>query len=63
MKRQTWQVEILHTDSHCYYYHSNVVSVHEEGSYTCLVKLDGISYKFPTRNIWRIKSIQEQEDK
>lgn len=58
--RQTESVEILHKDSHCVYRHEGVVSVHEEGSYTVLVKVDGDVLKFPTRWIWRLKCRKEQ---
>lgn len=54
-KRETESVEILHTGSHCRYRHYGVVSVHEEDSYTVLVKTDGTTLKYPTRYIWRLK--------
>jgi hypothetical protein len=53
--RETQTVEILHTESHCRYIHHDIVSVHEEGSYTTLVRTDGVTLKFPTRHIWRLK--------
>jgi hypothetical protein len=53
--KQAEIVEILHKDSHCTYRHEGVVSVHEEGSYTVLVRNNGTTYKFPTRWIWRLK--------
>jgi hypothetical protein len=67
MKPETQTVQILHKDSHCYYTHRGIVSVHEEGSYTTLVRADGVVLKFPTRWIWRLKCspdplvFQEQE--
>lgn len=59
MSRDTQRVEILHKDSHCVYRHENVVSVHEEGSYTVLLKADGITLKFQTAWIWRLKCIPD----
>ncbi len=53
--RETQTVEILHKDSHCRYVHKGIVSVHEEGSYTVLLRDDGTTLKFPTRWIWRLK--------
>jgi hypothetical protein len=32
-----------------------IVSLHEEGSYTVLVKVNGTTLKFPTQHIWRLK--------
>lgn len=59
-KRATYMVEILHKDASMRYCHEAVVSVHEEGSYTTLVKLDGSVYKFPTANIFRLKITNER---
>ncbi len=55
MIREEQTVEILHKDSHIVYRHEHIVSVHEEGSYTALVRADGVVYKFPTTWIWRLK--------
>ncbi len=52
-------IEILHKDSHSRYVHRGVVSLHEEGSYTVLVRADGVTLKFPTRWIWRLKCTPE----
>jgi hypothetical protein len=57
-KPETWTVEILHKDSHCCYKYSNVISVHEEGSYTVLYKEDEV-IKFPTIWVWRLKCRRE----
>ena len=59
MVKEQWTVEILHKDSHCTYRHEHVVSIHEESSYTVLVKMDGTVYKFPTIHIWRLKCVKE----
>jgi hypothetical protein len=61
MERKIWNVEILHKDSHCTYNHMGVLSVHEEGSYTVLVKNDGTILKFPTVHIWRLKCKEIKE--
>jgi hypothetical protein len=55
MDRPAEIVEILHKDSHCVYRHEGIVSLHEEGSYTVLVKVNGTTLKFPTQHIWRLK--------
>ena len=53
--RDTMTVEILHKDSPCRYIHRNVISQHEEGAYTVLLRADGVTLKFPTKWIWRLK--------
>jgi len=57
--QETWTVQILHKDAHCYYNYSGIVSLHEEGSYTVLVRNDRAVFKFPTVHIWRLKSTPE----
>jgi hypothetical protein len=64
MNKELWTIEILHKDSHCVYKHENIVSIHEEGSYTVLVREDGVVFKFPTvPNIWRLKCIPQEGKK
>jgi alpha-tubulin suppressor-like RCC1 family protein len=55
MKRELWDVEFLLKDTHVKYTHLNVLSIHEEGSYTVIIKDTGEVYKWPTAVIFRLR--------
>jgi hypothetical protein len=59
--KEKWSVEVYHKDSHCTYRFTDIVSVHEEGSYTVLFRDDGVIYKYPTTTIWRLKMAKEEK--
>lgn len=58
-----YKVEILLKDSSCYHHYENVVSMHEEGSYSVLVLGDGVVVKWPTRLIFRFKLFPKKAGK
>lgn len=56
-----YKVEILLKDSSCYHYYDNVLSMHEEGSYSVLILQDGTAVKWPTQLIFRFKLFPKGE--